>query len=362
MIRNNSVTRWLDQHSTLWIFIVPLVVGAILVDLFASSLIVSIYTYFLINLMMVVGLQIFMGNSGVLAWTHVGFVGIGAFASAILSTPPEVKAMGVPNMYPFLVQIQMPVLPALLIGGLVAALVAALISWPLMRLSDAAGVITIFATLIVIHVVMTQWDNVTNGPRTFFGVPFYTTVWVSLIGAVVVLAAAYFFRDSSLGLRLRASRDDRFAASAVGINMVQVRYLTFVLSVLTAGIAGGIWAHFITSFSPASFYITETFFLLTMLVIGGAGSVSGAVIGALGVTLVRELLRQVEGFLNNAGFTSMEFFGLTEIVLAIFVISVLIWRPGGITGGREITWSLFGARGRLSSSQSPKGDNLSQAP
>ena len=362
MMRNETLTRWLDQHSTLWIFIIPLFVAAIFVDLFASSLIVSIYTYFLINLMMVVGLQIFMGNSGVLAWTHVGFVGIGAFASAILSTPPDVKAMGVPNMYPFLVQIQMPVLPALLIGGVAAALIAALIAWPLMRLSDAAGVITIFATLIVIHVVMTQWDNVTNGPRTFFGVPFYTTVWIALIGAVIVLVIAHFFRDSSLGLRLRATRDDRYAASAVGINIVKVRYLSFVLSALTAGVAGGIWAHFITSFSPASFYITETFFLLTMLVIGGAGSVSGAVLGAVAVTLVRELLRQVEGSLNNAGFVSMEFFGLTEIVLAIFVIAVLIWRPGGITGGREITLPLFGGRRRARASQNLKGEDQSRVP
>lgn len=346
MKTRTSAFAWLNQHSTLWIFIVPLVVTALIVVLFGTSLVDSIFTYFCINLMMVIGLQVFMGNSGILAWTHVGFVGIGAYAASILSTAPDVKRMGVPNMYPFLVDLQVPVVLALILGAVVAALIAALIAWPLMRLSDAAGVITIFATLIVIHVVMTQWDNVTNGPRTFFGVQPFTTTWVAVLGAVLTLVGAYFFRESSLGLRLRASRDDRFAAVAVGINVVKVRYLSFILSAFIAGLAGGLWAHFITSFSPKSFYITETFLLLTMLVVGGAGSVSGAFVGTALITLVRELLRQFENVLNNAGLGNMEFFGITEIFLAIFMIVVLIWRPQGIVGGREITWPLFKTRER----------------
>lgn len=339
-----QAAAFLRTHSTLWIFIVPLVGGALLVSLSSSVLLDSIYSYFCITLMLVVGLQVFMGNSGILAWTHVGFMGIGAFASSILSTEPEVKRMGVPNMYPTLVEIQLPILPSLVIGALVAALIAAIIAWPLMRLSDAAAVITIFATLIVIHVIMNQWDNVTNGPRTFFGIQFYTTIWVALTGAVLTLIIAYFFRESTLGLQLRATRDDRYAAMAVGINMIKVRYLTFVLSAFLAGLGGGLWAHYITSFSPKSFYISETFLLISMLVIGGSGSVSGAIAGTAIVTIVRELLRQLENVLNNTGLLSMEFFGLTEIFLAIFMIIVLVWRPGGIVGGREITWTIFKPR------------------
>ncbi len=341
MTWKTELAAFLRRHSTLWIFIVPLVVLALLVKLSGSALLDSIYSYFCINLMLVLSLQMFMGNSGILAWTHVGFMGIGAFAASIMSTAPDIKRMGVPNMYPGLVEIQLPILPSLLVGALVAALVAAVIAWPLMRLSDAAAVITIFATLIVIHVIMNQWDNVTNGPRTFFGIEFFTTLWIAVIGAILYLAAAYFFRDSTLGLMLRATRDDRYAALAVGINMVKVRYLTFVLSACLAGLAGGLWAHFITSFSPKSFYIAETFLLLTMLVIGGSGSVSGAVVGTAIVTIARELLRQVENGLTNSGLFSMEFFGLTEIVLAIFMIVVLIWRPGGIIGGREVKWPIL---------------------
>lgn len=334
----NRMTAWFERHSTLPMLLVPLIVAGVLVNYFGSKLLVDIYTFFCVSLMMVFSVQMFMGNSGILSWTHVGFVGIGAYAAGILSTEPMVKDLGVPEMYPQLVALHMPVLPSILIGGLVAAAIALVIGYPLMRLSDFAGVITLFATLIVIHVVLTQWDNVTNGPRTFFGLPDWTTLTAALIGVVLVILLAYWFRESALGLRLRATRDDRYAAAAVGIDMVLVRYLTFVLSALVAGIAGGFWAHYITSFSPKAFYMSEMFLLLSMLVIGGAGSISGAFVGSVVVTLARELLRQLEATINHAHVLPFEVFGLTEIVMAVLMVLVLVWRPGGVIGGQEIRW------------------------
>ncbi|MBN2405218.1 MAG: branched-chain amino acid ABC transporter permease [Coriobacteriia bacterium] len=333
--------EWARKHSTAVQLIVPLILVGVLVQMFGSSLLVNVYTFFCVSLMMVLGVQVFMGNSGILSFLHVGFVGVGAYASGILSTPPAVKAMGVPNMFQTLVDLQIPVLPAILLGGIVAAIIAAVISYPMMRLSDAVGVITLFATLIVFHVIMTQWDNVTNGPRTFFGVPEYTTLTVALVGALLMIVLAYWFRESSMGLRVRASRDDRHAAAATGINVVRARYAAFVLSALMAGLAGGVWAHFITSFSPKAFYMSEMFVLLSMVVIGGAGSISGAVIGTTVVTIAREVLRQVEASINNAHVLSFEVFGLTELVMAILMVAVLIWRPQGIIGGQELKLSRF---------------------
>lgn len=329
------------QHSTLPLIMVPVVVAGLAISAFGSPLVLNVYTYFCVSLIMVLGLQMFMGNSGILNWTHIGFVGVGAYASGILSTAPAVKSLGVPNMFPALVELNMPVIPAILVGGVVAAALAAIIGYPLMRLSDFVGVITLFATLIVFHVIMTQWDNVTNGPRTFFGVQEFTTLSVALIGSLIAIALAYWFRESGVGLRLRASRDDRFAAASVGIDVVRVRYYGFVTSALMAGLAGGVWAHFITSFSPKAFYVSEMFILLSMLVIGGSGSISGAVMGTTFVTIAREALRQVEGTINNAHVLSFEVYGLTEAVMAVLMVAVLIWRPGGVVGGQELRWPLF---------------------
>ena len=347
-----------SERVTVWVIIVLVLVGAVLVNAFAPFVYVGIYTYFCVTLMLVLGLQMFMGNSGILNWTYVGFVGIGAYAASILSTAPMVKQMGVPNMYPALVKLQMPVLPAVLVGGLIAATIAAIIAWPLMRLSDAAGVITLFATLIVIHVVLTQWDNVTNGPRTFFGVQQFTTIWIAAGAACLTLVVAHVFRESSLGLRLRASRDDRYASMAMGVSVVAVRYLTFVLSSFIAGVGGGLWAHYITSFSPKSFYVGEAFVLLSMLIIGGAGSVTGASAGAVLITVLREALRQLEGYLNNSGIIAFDVYGLTEVGVALLLIAVLVWRPAGIIGGKELTlpWFRKGRGGPGAEVAEPQGD------
>ena len=113
-----------------------------------------------------------------------------------------------------------------------------------------------------------------------------------------------------------------------------------------AGVAGGFWAHYITSFSPKAFYMAEMFMLLSMLVIGGAGSISGAFTGTVVVTLARELLRQLEANINNAHVLSFEVFGLTEIVMAVLMVLVLIWRPGGVIGGQEIRLPRFKGKGK----------------
>jgi branched-chain amino acid transport system permease protein len=248
------------------------------------------------------------------------------------------KAIAIPQVYPFLLNLHLPFWPSILIGTFVATVVAAAVSYPLMRLSDAAAAITSFSLLIIIHTVLVHWDRVTNGPRTLFGVDEYTTLWTSVICAILVLILAYFFKESSLGLRLRASREDYHAASAVGINITLVRYLSFIVSAAIAGFGGGLFAHYITSFTPDAFYLIETFNVLAMLVVGGTQGVSGAVVGTVLVTFAREGVRAIENAINLNRLLPFEVVGLTEVFLATILILSLILRPQGILGGRELRW------------------------
>lgn len=336
------IKKYLNNRFTLLALAIPLILVGLYLNFTASGLVIDMYTSFLISLMMVLGFQIFMGNSGILNWVYIGFVGIGAFSSAIMSTPSAVKVMGVQKMYPFLQQIDFPSsmnVLGLQVGPLVGiavavaltTLLAAIFAWPLMRLQNAVGVITQFAALIIIHVILTQWDNVTNGPRTFFGVPKFTTLAIAIVGAVLVLLIAYAFKESKVGLMLRASRDDKYAAMTTGVNVIRSRYLAFVLSAAVAGFSGALWAHYITSFSPSFFYIPEMFLLISMLVIGGSGSVTGAVVGTVVITVLRQTLRQIEAM------PSIDVPGLTEFSLAALLLLILAFRPGGITLGREFS-------------------------
>ena len=328
----------LKLFNTPLILVAGILVIALLTQLFGISLLTRIVTVMFISLILVLGLQLYMGNSGILNFAHIGFMGIGAYTSVLFSMTSKAKLLTNSDLYPFLVPLHLSFLPSLLIGGLMAAFLAAVTSYPLMRLSDAAAVITTFALLVIIHVVLLHGDRITNGPRTLFGVDFYTTLWTSTVFAVITIFAVYLFKESRIGLRLRASRDDRYAAASIGINMVLMRWLAFVVSAFIAGVGGGLWAHFITSFTPYSFYLTETFVILAMLVIGGPYSVSGAVVGTLVVTAAREVLRAIENYVNILNVFPEGFFGFTEVVLAIVLILILVYRPAGIMGGRELTW------------------------
>lgn len=335
-----SIKGLLKSFTTPLILVAAVLVIALLTQVLGIPLLTRIVTVMFISMMLVLALQLYMGNSGILNFAHIGFMGIGAYTAVLFSMTPQAKLLTNSDLYPFLVPLHLPFLPSLLIGGLVAAFLAAVISYPLMRLSDAAAVITTFALLVIIHVVLLHSDRVTNGPRTLFGVDFYTTLWTSVVFAVITIFLVYLFKESRIGLRLRASRDDRYAAASIGINMVLMRWLAFVASAFIAGVGGGLWAHFITSFTPYSFYLTETFVILAMLVIGGPYSVSGAVVGTLVVTAAREVLRGIENQVNILNVFPNGFFGFTEVVLAIVLILILVYRPTGILGSRELTWPL----------------------
>ncbi len=179
------------RHAATTFILGSLILALVIIaELLGVRLFDRIATNLCIALVLVLGLQVFMGNSGILSFAHIGFMGIGAYASAVLTIPAQMKGMALPDLYPILADVQLSPYLAMVIGGLVAALVASIVAYPLMRLSDAAAVITSFALLVVLHTVMTHWSAVTNGPRTLFGLPNATKLPLAAGSAIVVLIVA----------------------------------------------------------------------------------------------------------------------------------------------------------------------------
>lgn len=172
-------------------------------------------------------------------------------------------------------------------------------------------------------------------------------------GLAVLIAC--LFRESKTGLQLRASRDAPFAARAIGVNIIKVRWIAAVLGAFLAGLGGGLFAHFITSFTPKAFFLSETFFVLAMLVIGGPATVSGAVIGTILVTLVYQSLRWAENTINIMQVFHKNIAGLTDTSLAIILILVLILRPGGLLERHELDWRMLGIGRRRRQAPSEQG-------
>ncbi|HEY9593313.1 MAG TPA: branched-chain amino acid ABC transporter permease, partial [Spirochaetia bacterium] len=189
---------------------------------------------------------------------------------------------------------------------------------------------------VIVYVVLVNWDQVTRGARTFAGVPGYSTMWNVWVWAALTVLLVWRIGHSPAGRDMMAARDDAAAAQALGVNVMRSRLLAFCISAFLTGVAGSLWAHFITSFSPKSFYFTQAFNVITMLVIGGMGSVSGSVVGVVLVTIVSELLRNGERGLVIGSFVVPPIYGASQVVMAIIFILIIVFRPSGIMGGREI--------------------------
>jgi branched-chain amino acid transport system permease protein len=310
----------------------------------------------LINLTVVVGIYVFVGNSGIVSFGQISFMAIGAYAAALVTIPVQQKAFLLPHLPRFIASAHMGTIPSLLLGGAIAATIGAILAVPLMRMNGIAASIATLAVLVITWVVLGQWDALTGGKTALVGVPVTTTVTSALIWAILAICGAWLFQRSRIGLRLRASREDIVAAHGAGIGVVRERIIAFALSAFIVGIGGGIYGHRLGAFSPDDFYFHLTFFTIAMLVVGGINSLSGAVIGTIVVSAIQEVLGRLE---NGEGVGPLHLSlrdGVTDAVLAALVLLILIFRPEGITGGREVGWPT--GRGKVSGRLRGSGQRL----
>jgi ABC-type branched-subunit amino acid transport system ATPase component/ABC-type branched-subunit amino acid transport system permease subunit len=316
----------------------PVILGALVVVVtvlgsFGSPVLQTTLVTMLIDVILVVGLYVFVGNSGVFSFGQIGFMAIGAYTAANLRIPSVTKAA----LFPTMPDIELPSALATLVGGGAAAAVALLIAIPLMRLSGLVASLGTFAFLNIVYIVASNLDEVTGGSTGIAAVPATTTRNTALIWALAVIALAWAFQQTRVCLRLRGSREDEAAARAVGIGITSERTAAYVLSAFINGIAGGLFAQFYGTFNPNAFFIEITFLTVAMLVVGGVLSLSGAVVGALFISLLTEALRRVETGVDLGVFSIPEAIGLQQVGIAIAMLLVLLLRPRGLTGGDEIT-------------------------
>lgn len=292
----------------------------------------------LVNLVAVVGLYVFVGNSGVLSFGNVAFMAVGGYVSALLTMKPGAKAVFLPDLPAFLATAEWPVVTGAVTGGIAAALFALVVGWPLMRLSGISASIATFAILVITYVVLGNWTTVTGGQNSLMGLPLYVGVWTALAWAIAAMVVAWLYQESRSALMLRASREDETAAQASGINVVRHRLVAFVISAFLSGIAGALLVHFLGTARVETFYLDLTFLIVAMLVIGGMGSLTGAVAGAVVIASLTELLRLAEVGVPIGDTVVAAPAGIGDAILALIMLLIILFRPKGIAGGREIAW------------------------
>jgi branched-chain amino acid transport system permease protein len=261
---------------------------------------------------------------------------IGAYATAWATLDPNWKQIMLQGLPHFLKDAIYPFPVPMLMGATLAATVALVFGFPVMRLSGIAASIATFAFLVVINSVYSNWDAVTAGTSSIVGIPTFVNQWGGLAFACVSIVVACVFQRSQIGLMLRASRDDEIAARASAAAVERVRLTAFVISAFLIGAGGSLYAQFLGILTADTFFMGLTFITLAMLVIGGIGSLTGAVVGTVAVTLIIEILRGLEGGVVVAGARLALPAGSQEIGLGVVMALILIFRAQGLVGGAEV--------------------------
>jgi len=304
--------------------------GGILVFVLRSTMndyILSIVCFAGINIILAVSLNLTNGFTGLFSLGHPAFMAVGGYVAAILTFPVARKAMLLPALPAWLAAQQWPLLPTLILGGLSATLAAFLVGFPVLRLKGHYLAVATLGFLIILQVLITNMESFTRGPLGLNGLPMMTNLWWVYLWVVITVYICWKVKHSSLGRSMLAIRENEMAAECLGVSLAGTRIMAFALGAFFAGVAGGLWAHLVTAITPTSFSVVMTFNLVVMVVVGGSGSITGATIAAVMLSLVSEVLRPLE--------ETMEAYGISEVIIAIGLLLILIFRPQGIFGSQE---------------------------
>ena len=298
-------------------------------------LIADSYITYLINISMIaiiaaMGLNILTGYTGQISLGHAAFIAIGAYTSGILTS-----TVGLTFWL---------ALPA---AGLVTAFFGMLVGIPALRLKGLYLIMATMAFSFIVEHVLVRWNSLTNG-LSGMSVPYPSigkfsidddTSYYYLLLIVTILAVAFaknLFRTRP-GRAFIAIRDQHVAAKVMGINLTKYKVLSFIISSFYAGIAGSLYAHYLTSITPEHFSLMLSIEYIAMIIVGGMGSILGAIYGALFITLLPEILKTVADMIAQnvpviERVVALSFFEIKNAAYGLVIILFLIFEPKGIYG------------------------------
>jgi len=285
--------------------------------------------------------------NGVCGQLHLGpnaFITLGAYTAALLTMTPAEKALNfmVTPLYWPLSQVALPFPAALLAAGLVAAAFGLITGFPVFRVrGDYLAIVTLgFGE--VVRVLANNLQGLTNGPLGLKGLYPYTSLWWSWGVAAATVLVVTTLVDSGWGRAMQAIREDETAARAMGVDSFRHLLLAYILSAFFFGVGGGLLAHLITTISPSLFTFFLTFNLLIIIVVGGLGSTTGAIMAAVIFTGAGEWLRIVEEPRVWWGYAIPGIPGMRMVILSLALLLVILYWRRGLLGRREFSWELLG--------------------
>lgn len=302
--------------SIIWLVIIAVIYG-ILIGLINAGVInefvAQIITQIGINLIVAVGLNLVIGFTGQFSFGSAGFMAIGAYSSAIISA----------RMAPTWGTIFL----SMLIGAIVAGIVAIIVGYPTLRLKGDYLAIATLGVSEIIRILIMNGGDLTNGAAGLSGIILFTDWGMTFIFAVVVIVLILNFINSPSGRATLSVREDEIASESMGVNVTRVKVIAFTIGAMVTAVAGSLYAGFIGTVTPKDFTWMKSVDALIIVVLGGLGSITGTIIAAI-------ILGLLNMFLQDFGAIRM-------IIYSLILILVMIFRPGGLLGTWEFKLSRF---------------------
>jgi len=275
-----------------------------------------------IYVILATSLNLILGYAGLFSVGHGAFYGIGAYSAALIA-----------------LKWGMPFGAEVILGAAVSGFFGLLIGLPTLRLRGDYLALATFGFAVIVYTVLNNWYAVTRGPLGLMGIPpvrifsfTFDTLWsyAVLVGifAVITVVCVRRLADSSFGRVLTAIREDDIATLSIGKNIARFKVLAFVIGAIFAGVAGTLYAHYMTFIDPSSFVIQESFLIFSMVVFGGMGTIRGSVAGATILVILPEALR----FLGIPSFYAAH---IRQMIFGALIVFVIVRRPQGLWGVKE---------------------------
>ncbi|MDP2289820.1 MAG: ATP-binding cassette domain-containing protein [Actinomycetota bacterium] len=290
----------------------------------------SLIAEMLTNFILVLGMQVFIGNTGVLSFGHMAFAQIASYATAVVAIPIAAKAKSLPDIPFGLADVEVGAFSATLIAIAVTMVLGALFGVAVCRASGLAPTMITLAALFVVDQVVKNWKELTRGAGGLSGIPRIEGNGWLWVGAFVALVVAHLFQETRIGRFAIATREDELAAPALGIRLFSSRYAAWAVSMGLTALGASLRAQSLGSVNPKQFTLDAGILVLVMLVVGGMHTVSGAVLGTVLITVGNEIFRQ----LGDPQRLGIERF--PDLFLGGTMLLVMLLRPSGILGDRDL--------------------------
>jgi branched-chain amino acid transport system permease protein len=308
-----------------------------LADTFLRGVYLQLVRLFGINSIIVLGVNITNGYTNIFSLGFGGVMLTAAYTSSILTLPIWYKEAAL-HLPLWLEHIQWTFIPALLVAGLIAVVTSVVLILPAFRLRGHYFILASIGINIIIANLAENLRSFTQGAQGLRSIPAFTNTW--WVYGILLLTIFFIWRliRSKFGRALIAISKDQGLAAVMGINVVRYKIYSFIIGSFIVGIGGVLWVHLIVSINPQVFDLLFVFEVIAMLAIGGIGTISGAILGAAIVTFFTELALPIQEGFSLFNLQVPPLFGLVNLLMAIILIVIMIYRPDGIMRGKEISY------------------------